>query len=344
MANSVLHEKIQSIRADAENSLKSASTQKDLYDQKVKVLGKSGELSLIMREMKNLSAEEKPQFGQWVNEAKGAIEALYATLESQLKSKELDEQLSNQMLDMTLPGPSRTVGSQHPVDKVMDEVIAICSRLGYSVRTSQLIENDSFNFEALNIPKDHPARDMQDTFYVDQDHVLRTHTSPIQIHALKTEKPPLKILGPGAVFRCDYDISHLPMFHQIEGMYIDRKVSMAELKGTISTFCREFFGANVKTRFRPSFFPFTEPSAEFDASCPLCGGKGCRMCGHSGWIEMGGCGLVHPNVLKWCGLDPEEWQGFAFGMGLERLATVKYGIEDIRLFVENDTRFLGQFT
>jgi phenylalanyl-tRNA synthetase alpha chain len=311
MESSNIQEKIQSIRVDAEKSLRLAATQKDLYEAKVKILGKSGELSLIMREMKNLSPEEKPKFGQWVNEAKAALEALYVDLEIKLKSKELLEKLSSERLDMTLPGPMRPLGAQHPVEKVMDEVVAICTRLGYSVRTSSLIEKDSYNFEALNIPKDHPARDMQDTFYVDDEHVLRTHTSPIQIHALKSEKPPLKILGPGTVFRCDYDISHLPMFHQVEGMLIDHKVSMAELKGTITAFSREFFGSNVKTRFRPSFFPFTEPSAEFDASCPLCSGKGCRMCGQSGWIEMGGCGLVHPNVLKWCGLDPNEWQGEA---------------------------------
>lgn len=336
-------EKIEQIRVDAEKALNQASTSKDLYDIKVKYLGKSGSFTEIMKEMKNLTPEERPQFGQMVNEAKQYLEDLYVKLENNLKHKELQKQLESERIDMTLPGPVKPSGTQHPVDKVMDEIIGIFAKLGYSVRVGPLIEKDFFNFEALNIPKDHPARDEQDTFYIDQEHVLRTQTSPIQIHTMMSEKPPLKIIGPGSVFRCDYDISHLPMFHQAEGLYIDRKVSMAELKGTLAFFNKEFFGSSVKTRFRPSFFPFTEPSAEVDASCALCSGKGCRMCKHSGWIEMGGCGLVHPNVLKTAGLNPNEWQGFAFGMGIERLATVKYGVEDIRLFVENDVRFLGQF-
>ncbi len=336
-------EKIEQIQKDAEEALKKAQTSQQLYDTKVLFLGKNGSLSTLMKDMKNLSAEDRPKFGQWVNETKSALESLYETLEKKIKTKELGEQLDNERLDMTLPGPFKPLGAQHLVDKVMDEMIAIFARLGFSVRVGPMIEKDYYNFEALNIPKDHPARDEQDTFYIDSEHVLRTQTSPIQIHTMKIEKPPLKIIGPGAVFRCDYDISHLPMFHQIEGLYVDKKVSMAELKGTMAYFNREFFGADVKTRFRPSFFPFTEPSAEVDASCALCSGKGCRMCKFSGWIEMGGCGLVHPNVLKAAGLSPEEWQGFAFGMGVERMATVKYGIEDIRLFIENDVRFLGQF-
>lgn len=340
---SMQNEKIQQIRGDAEKAFKSAQTSKDLYDAKVQFLGKNGSLSLLMRDMKSLTPEERPKFGQLVNEAKQSLESLYEEVEKELKRKEVSLQLETERLDMTLPGPVRPLGSQHPIEKVQDEIVSIFARLGYSVRVGPMIEKDFFNFEALNIPKDHPARDEQDTFYIDDEHVLRTQTSPIQIHTMKAERPPLRILGPGAVFRCDYDISHLPMFHQIEGLCIDRKVSMADLKGTLAFFNREFFGSSVKTRFRPSFFPFTEPSAEVDASCALCNGKGCRMCKNSGWIEMGGCGLVHPNVLKTAGLDPSEWQGFAFGMGIERLATVKYGAEDIRLFIENDVRFLGQF-
>lgn len=336
-------EKIESLRKDAESAFRQSTSTKALYDAKVLFLGKNGSLSTIMKDMKNVPPEERPQFGQWVNEAKQALETLYSELEAQLKKHETVAKLSSERIDMTLPGPQKPLGTQHPIDRVMDEIVGIFSRLGYSVRVGPQIEKDFYNFEALNIPKDHPARDEQDTFYVDEEHVLRTQTSPIQIHTMKVEKPPMKILGPGAVFRCDYDISHLPMFHQIEGLYIDKKVSMSELKGTLAYFNREFFGSSVKTRFRPSFFPFTEPSAEVDASCQLCSGKGCRMCKQSGWIEMGGCGLVHPNVLKTAGLDPNEWQGFAFGMGIERLATVKYGVEDIRLFVENDTRFLSQF-
>lgn len=336
-------EKIEQIQKDAEEALKKAQTSQQLYDSKVQFLGKNGSLSALMKDMKSLSAEERPKFGQWVNEAKSSLETLYDSLEKALKTKEVGQQLEKERVDMTLPGPAKSLGSQHPIDKVMDEVVGIFSRLGYSVRLGPMIEKDFFNFEALNMPKDHPARDEQDTFYIDGEHVLRTHTSPVQIHTMMTEKPPIKILAPGSVFRCDYDISHLPMFHQVEGLLIDKKVSMADLKGTLTYFNREFFGPGVKTRFRASFFPFTEPSAEVDASCALCAGKGCRMCKGSGWIEMGGCGLVHPNVLKAAGLNPDEWQGFAFGMGIERLATVKYGIEDIRLFIENDSRFLGQF-
>jgi phenylalanyl-tRNA synthetase alpha chain len=216
-------------------------------------------------------------------------------------------------------------------------------RLGYSLRLGPLIEKDYYNFEALNIPKDHPARDMQDTFFVNEHQVLRTHTSPIQIHSLESEKPPLRIIGVGAVFRCDSDISHLPHFHQIEGMCVDRKVSMADLKGTISFFVKEFFGEGLKTRFRPSFFPFTEPSAEVDCTCPICKGTGCSLCKQSGWIEIGGCGLINPKVFKMSNVNYPEWNGFAFGFGIERMAIIKYGIDDIRHFPENDLRFLRQF-
>ncbi len=226
---------------------------------------------------------------------------------------------------------------------VINEITDILARIGYSVRTGPFIEKDWFNFEALNIPADHPARDEQDTFYVDDGHVLRTHTSPVQIHTMMDEKPPIRVVAPGSVFRCDNDISHSPNFHQIEALLVDRKVSMANLKGTISFFVKEFFGKDIKTRFRPSFFPFTEPSAEVDCSCPICKGKGCRMCKGSGWIEIGGSGLVNPKVFEQVGLDPKEWQGFAFGFGIERMAIIKYGIEDIRLFSENDVRFLEQF-
>jgi phenylalanyl-tRNA synthetase alpha chain len=246
-------------------------------------------------------------------------------------------------LDLTLPGLSKPRGSEHPVSRVIFEISSIMSRLGYSLRQGPLIEKDYYNFEALNIPANHPARDMQDTFFVDPTHVLRTHTSPIQIHSLENEKPPLRIIGVGPVFRCDSDISHLPHFHQIEGMCVDHKVSMADLKGTISFFVKEFFGASLKTRFRPSFFPFTEPSAEVDCTCPICLGKGCSLCKHSGWIEIGGCGLINPKVFEHAGVHYPEWQGFAFGFGIERMAIIKYGIEDIRLFPENDVRFLRQF-
>lgn len=339
----MLKEKIEEIRSQAAQAFSQATTSAALYELKVQFLGKQGSFSNIMKEMGKLSAEEKPAFGKLVNEVKQSLETLYSQKEEQLKNAELNAKLQSEKLDLTLPGPQVQMGAQHPISLVIDEIVSILARLGYSVRTGPLIEKDRYNFEALNIPKDHPARDMQDTFYVDETHVLRTHTSPIQIHVLETEKPPLRILGVGPVFRSDSDVSHSPNFHQIEGMLVDSKVSMADLKGTISFFVREFFGKDLKTRFRPSFFPFTEPSAEVDCQCPICNGKGCRMCKDSGWVEIGGSGLINPNVFKHANVDYPKWQGFAFGFGIERMAIIKYGVDDIRLFNENDLRFLRQF-
>jgi phenylalanyl-tRNA synthetase alpha chain len=339
-----MKEKLEEVRTQALGAFQAASSVKDLYDLKVQFLGKQGSFSTIMKEMGKLSPEERPVFGKLVNEVKQALEEVYSNREEALKSRELEEKLQAEALDLTLPAPVEPLGSRHPVSLVIEEICGILARIGYSVRTGPLIEKDSFNFEGLNMPKDHPARDMQDTFYIDEHHVLRTHTSPIQIHALFNEKPPLRITGVGPVFRSDSDVSHSPNFHQIEGFCIDRKVSMADLKGTISFFVREFFGANLKTRFRPSFFPFTEPSAEIDCQCMICSGKGCSMCKHTGWVEIGGCGLTHPNVLKFANLPYPEWQAFAFGFGIERMAIIKYGIDDIRLFNENDVRFLRQFS
>jgi phenylalanyl-tRNA synthetase alpha chain len=278
-----------------------------------------------------------------VNLAKNEFEQAYAAREEALKKQAILEKVGREKIDVSLPGVQLKAGAQHPINLVFDEVIEILSRLGYAVRIGPQIEKDWYNFEALNIPPDHPARDMQDTFYIDDDHVLRTHTSPVQIHALLKEKPPFRALAPGAVYRCDSDVSHSPNFHQIEGLLVDHKVSMADLKGTISFLLKELFGSSVKVRFRPSFFPFTEPSAEFDCSCPICSGKGCKLCKQSGWIEIGGSGLVNPRVFQAVKLDPKEWQGFAFGFGIERMAIIKYGIDDIRLFYENDLRFLRQF-
>ena len=339
----MLSEKVKAIHQEAAAAFAAAKETKELYDLKVKFLGKQGQLSLVMREMGQLPKEEKPAFGKMVNEVKVALEDLYSKMEVELGRAELNQRIAGETLDLTLPGPARERGGRHPIQKVINEIVEILGRIGYSVRTGPMIEKDWYNFEALNIPPDHPARDMQDTFYVDESHVLRTHTSPIQIRTMEKEKPPLRILAPGSVFRCDSDVSHSPNLHQIEGLLIDRHVSMADLKGTIAYFVREYFGEEIKTRFRPSFFPFTEPSAEVDCSCPICKGKGCRMCKHTGWIEIGGSGLVNPKVLAHCGLDPEEWQGFAFGFGMERMAIIKYGIDDIRLFAENDLRFLRQF-
>lgn len=335
--------KLESIKENALKAFKSAQSSKELYDLKVQFLGKNGSLTEVMKEMATLPKEEKPLFGKMVNEVKQALEVAYNEAEQVLKKAEIAAKMSAEEIDMTLPAFSKAKGSQHPVHIVTDEILTVMGRLGYSVRTGPLIEKDYYNFEALNIPADHPARDMQDTFFIDKSHVLRTHTSPIQIRSLENETLPLRICGTGPVFRCDSDISHLPNFHQIEALCVDEKVSMADLKGTISFFVREFFGPGLKTRFRPSFFPFTEPSAEVDCSCPLCKGKGCSLCKQSGWIEIGGCGLVNPKVFQMAKVEYPKWQGFAFGFGVERMAIIKYGIEDIRLFPENDVRFLRQF-
>jgi phenylalanyl-tRNA synthetase alpha chain len=336
-------DRLKSLQDEAGLKFKGAATSAALYEQKVHYLGKSGVLTELMKEMASLPKEEKPLFGKAVNEVKQVLEAVYAEAEAALKRSESDARMDSEKVDLTLPGFSRPQGNEHPVSRVIHEIFEIMSRLGYAVRQGPLIEKDYYNFEALNIPADHPARDMQDTFFIDPTHVLRTHTSPIQIHSLESEKPPLRIIGTGAVFRCDSDISHLPHFHQIEGMCVDRKVSMADLKGTISFFVKEFFAAGLKTRFRPSFFPFTEPSAEVDCTCPICKGKGCSLCKHSGWIEIGGCGLINPKVFEHAHVSYPDWQGFAFGFGIERMAIIKYGIDDIRLFPENDVRFLSQF-
>ncbi|MFM6927824.1 MAG: phenylalanine--tRNA ligase subunit alpha [Bdellovibrio sp.] len=335
--------KLDSIKEAALAAFKAAPSSKELYDLKVQYLGKSGSLTEIMKEMATLPKEEKPLFGKKVNEVKAVLETAYTEAEENLKKSEVNAKMANEELDLTLPSFTRNKGSQHPVNMVIEEIFGIMSRLGYSVRTGPVIEKDYYNFEALNIPADHPARDMQDTFFIDKTHVLRTHTSPIQIHTMETEKLPLRVIGTGPVFRCDSDISHLPNFHQIEALCVDEKVSMADLKGTISFFVREYFGPGLKTRFRPSFFPFTEPSAEVDCSCPICKGKGCSLCKQTGWIEIGGCGLVNPKVFQMAKIEYPKYQGFAFGFGVERMAIIKYGIEDIRLFPENDVRFLRQF-
>lgn len=335
--------KLDSIKDTALAAFKAAPSSKDLYDLKVQYLGKSGSLTEIMKEMASLPKEEKPLFGKKVNEVKQLLEVAYTEAEETLKKAEISAKMAAEEIDMTLPAFSQPKGTAHPVNIVVEEIFTIMSRLGYSIRTGPMIEEDYYNFEALNIPADHPARDMADTFFVDKTHVLRTHTSPIQIHSLESEELPLRVIGTGPVFRCDSDISHLPNFHQIEALCVDERVSMADLKGTISFFVREFFGPGLKTRFRPSFFPFTEPSAEVDCSCPICKGKGCSLCKHSGWIEIGGCGLVNPKVFQAAKIEYPKWQGFAFGFGVERMAIIKYGIDDIRLFPENDVRFLRQF-
>ncbi len=338
-----LEQKLTDLQSEALDAFKNAQDTTALYEQKTKFLGKQGELTNLMKEMQSLSKEQKPAFGKLVNITKQILEENYLKVEDVLKSQALENKIKSETLDLTLPGPRREIGSIHPIALIQDEITDILSHIGFSVRLGPQIESDWYNFEALNIPPDHPSRDMQDTFYISKDTVLRTHTSPVQIRVMQTEKPPIRILAPGSVFRCDSDVSHSPNFHQVEGLVVDQKVSMADLKGTISYFLRELFGSDMKVRFRPSFFPFTEPSAEFDGSCMICKGKGCRMCQQTGWVELGGCGCVHPKVFKALKLDPKEWQGFAFGFGLERMAILKYGVEDIRHFFENNIQFLRQF-
>jgi len=343
MSESSSQQRLQEIKQSALKDFQKAQNTNELYQFKVQYLGKSGALTEVMKLMATLPKEEKPLFGKWVNEVKSELETVYQQVEQSLKNREIEQQMLNEKLDLSFSTATQPVGHEHPVHKVTHEIFSIMARLGYSLRTGPLIEKDYYNFEALNIPPNHPARDMQDTFFVDDTHVLRTHTSPIQIHSLENEKPPLRIIGTGPVFRCDSDISHLPNFHQIEGMCVDEKVSMSDLKGTISFFVNEFFGKGLKTRFRPSFFPFTEPSAEVDCSCPICKGKGCSLCKQSGWIEIGGCGLINPKVFEHAKVEYPKWQGFAFGFGVERMAIIKYGIDDIRHFPKNDVRFLEQF-
>lgn len=338
-----MQEKAKTLHDQAAEEISSCPNTKDLYDLKVKYLGKQGSFSQLMKELGKVPKADRPAVGKEINVFKKGLEEKLEDRKSELESKELAGQLEAEWLDLTLPGPKTDFGTRHPLASTMHEIVDILASIGFSVRTGPLIESDWYNFEALNIPKDHPARDMQDTFYIDDTHVLRTHTSPVQIRTMKNEKPPLRVLSPGSVFRCDADVTHSPNFYQIEGLLIDKTVSMADLKGTISYFVKAYMGEDIKTRFRPSFFPFTEPSAEVDCSCPVCKGDGCRVCSHSGWIEIGGSGLVHPNVIKSTGLDPEEWMGYAFGFGIERMAMIKYRINDIRLFNENDIRFLNQF-
>ena len=338
-----MKEKAQSIFEEAKKAINAVENQKELYDLKVLYMGKKGQLSSLMKDLKNIPAEQRPEWGQFFNKLRSELEDLYLQKQKDLSNKELSEKIQKEHLDLSLPGPCVSGGSIHPIHALIKHIADLFKPLGYSLYTGSFIETEWHNFEALNIPPFHPSRDLQDTFYIDKNHVLRTHTSPIQIRVLESQKPPLAFLAPGSVFRCDSDISHTPMFHQIEGMFVDKEVSMADLKSTLSFFLKQLFGSKIQVRFRPSYFPFTEPSAEYDISCSFCSGKGCSVCKQSGWIEIGGCGLVHPNVFKSTKHDSEKWQGFAFGLGIERIAMLLYDVPDIRLFFENDLRFLKQF-
>lgn len=310
---------------------------------RVDYLGKKGLITAELKNLGKLSAEERPAAGAKINEAKVQVQDAINARKAALEVAAINAKLAAETLDVTLPGRSANIGGLHPVTRTLQRIEDIFVRAGYSVEQGPEIEDDFHNFEALNIPSHHPARAMHDTFYVDDRHVLRTHTSPVQIRTMLKQSAPLKVICPGRVYRCDSDLTHTPMFHQVEGLVVDQGVSFADLKGVVGEFLRTFFEADVPVRFRPSYFPFTEPSAEMDIQCTHCSGKGCRVCKSTGWLEVGGCGMVHPNVFKACGYDPETVSGFAFGMGVERLAMLRYGIQDLRMFFENDLDFLAQF-
>ena len=316
----------------------------DLSEIRVKYLGKKGELTAVLRSMGSLSPEERPAFGQRANEVRAQIEAEIERRQTEMKSAMRDRALRAEKLDVTVPGEDVPFGHIHPISRVQHESEDIFIGMGYSIAEGPEVELDYYNFQALNIPPEHPARDTQDTFYITDNVLLRSQTSPVQVHVMEKERPPIRILSPGRVYRSDaVDATHSPLFHQIEGLVVDRGVTMGDLKGTLAMFARRMFGSDTKIRFRPHHFPFTEPSAEVDVSCFACGGKGCRFCKGEGWIEILGAGMVHPNVLSGCSIDPEEYSGFAFGLGVERVALLKYHIDDMRLLYENDVRFLGQF-
>jgi len=337
-----LQGKIARVREQAITAVRAAQTPDELEQARIRYIGKKGELTQLLRGMGQVPPEERPIIGQLVNAARDAVETELAARRQELAAAALEARLAAETLDVTLPGWGPVLGRRHPLTQVLDEIKRIFTGLGFEVVEGPEIETDWYNFEALNIPPDHPARDMQDTFFVTDDIVLRTQTSPVQIRVMESQEPPVRIIAPGKVFRVDADVTHSPMFHQVEGLYVDKNVTLAELKGTLATMARELFGRRP-VRFRPSYFPFTEPSAEMDIQCIMCDGAGCRVCSHEGWLEILGSGLVHPQVLRNVGYDPEEWSGFAFGMGVERIAMLKYGIDDIRLFFENDVRFLRQF-
>ena len=335
--------RVQEILDRALADIAGARSTSALEQVRVRVLGRSGELTALLRGLGKVPAADRPRFGQEVNRAKERLEAELAARLVALKTEEHRQALQSQRLDLTLPGRTILPGAMHPLIRVQDEIIEIFEGLGFSVAEGPEVETDYYNFAALNFPDDHPARDMQDTFHLSADTLLRTHTSPVQIRTMKAQPPPVRYIFPGKTYRRDADTTHSPMFHQVEGLAVDTNISMGDLKGTLEHFAREMFGPGASIRFRPSFFPFTEPSAEADVRCFGCGGSGCRLCKQSGWLEILGSGMVHPNVLRNVGYDPEQVTGWAFGMGVERVAMLKYRIDDIRLFFENDLRFLGQF-
>lgn len=328
---------------NATNAISAATSVALLDDVRVEFLGKKGRITALLKGLGRLPAEERPAAGARINEVKEVLQARINARRVALENADLVAQMAEERVDVTLPGRNNGIGGLHPITRTTMRIEAFFTQVGYDVAEGPEIEDDYHNFEALNIPAHHPARAMHDTFYIDANTVLRTHTSPVQIRTMEQQSPPIRVICPGRVYRCDSDLTHTPMFHQVEGLVVDRNISFADLKGTMDQFLKAFFEADLPVRFRPSYFPFTEPSAEMDIQCANCSGGGCRVCSHSGWIEVGGCGMVHPNVFQHCRVDSEQFSGFAFGMGVERLAMLRYGVSDLRMFFENDIRFIKQF-
>jgi len=331
------------IREEVLASLSKVHTEKEITEIRVKTLGRKGSLTQLLKQLGALPEAERKEIGKRANEIKEALESQIEEALHQLKEREKKEALEKEKVDITLPGRRIPMGKRHPITQTLDEIVQIFSHFGFEVVEGPEVELDYYNFEALNIPKGHPAREMQATFFISEDVVLRTHTSPVQVRTMEKRRPPIRVICPGAVYRCDSDPTHSPMFHQVEGLLVDRGITFADLKGVLTVFVHEMFGEETKLRFRPSFFPFTEPSAEVDIECFICGGKGCGVCSNTGWLEILGSGMVDPAVYQFVNYDPEEVTGFAFGMGIERIAMLKFGINDIRLFFNNDLRFLRQF-
>ena len=339
-----MKQQLETIRQLALKAIEEAEDQQGLENLRVKYLGKKGELTAILKQMGKLSPEERPIMGQLANDVRAAIEETFTKKAAHLKEALLEQRLKREPNDVTLPGKHKELGSKHPLSIVLDEIKEIFVGMGFDIVEGPEVESDYYNFEALNIPKNHPARDTQDTFYINENVVLRTQTSPVQIRTMENREPPIRIISPGRVYRSDaVDATHSPLFHQIEGLVVDKGITFADLKGTLETFIKRLYGEDSVVRFRPHHFPFTEPSAEVDVQCFNCHGEGCRLCKNEGWIEILGCGMVHPKVLSNCGIDPEVYSGFALGMGLERVVMRRYNIDDLRLFYENDVRFLKQF-
>lgn len=332
-----------SLVKEAEAAIAAVDEMQALDQIRVQYLGKKGVLTEQMKSLGKLTAEERPAAGQAINQAKGQVQQAIESRKQALQDAALNARLAAEKIDVTLPGRGQPSGGLHPVSMTMERIEALFAQLGFTVTEGPEIEDDFHNFEALNIPESHPARAMHDTFYFDAHTLLRTHTSPVQVRTMEQQQPPLRLIAPGRVYRCDSDLTHTPMFHQIEGLLVDEQVSFADLKGILDDFLRNFFEQELAVRFRPSYFPFTEPSAEADIQCVMCSGKGCRVCSHTGWIEILGCGMVHPEVFRHVGIDSEKYSGFAFGLGVERMAMLRYGVNDLRLFFENDLRFLQQF-